>query len=156
MTAKKSAAQPAPDEVLMPDMAHKLFLAYRDMPAPRSYTALAEREGTTRYRIARMARQYDWAGRLAKYDAEFRKTFDAVTIDDTVKARAEQLEQIRRAMRTLGKRMASPGFGGRGLRAKDVVSCFKVLALLDRLYTGQSTENVQAMEAHEKALDELE
>lgn len=142
-----------PDSHRMPPHIFNLFCRFRDMRPRRNMRVFAEQEGMSHEYIRRLSSIHKWPVLIRNFDHFVQSRIVALDIDSTSQARAEQLARVRTGIITLGNQLLDEAFG-LNMKDKDLVTAFRDLIVIDRLLTGQTTENVGT--SHESALDELD
>ena len=132
----------------------QVFCAYQGMEH-RSLEKLSKIVGVPYSTLRTWSSKYGWRDKVRAFDADVQKrSIEAATVD-IVQIRANQLRGIRKGVDSLLAIIGKPRFGGK-MTQKDIVSATRELVTLDRLLSGESTENTSVTKSHEDALDELE
>ena len=150
----EDTARGLPDSHRMPPHIFAMFCQYRDMPR-RNLKVLAEDVGLSHWHLRRISSKHNWRERIRDFDRFVQERVTALDIDETAEARRQQLSRVRTGIISLGNQLLDERFG-LYMKDKDLVSSFTDLVKLDRLLTGESTENTQQLKSHEDALDELD
>lgn len=136
------------------DMAEQAFQMYYAMGGKRSQENVANKLKIPMHRVKQWSTALGWRSRISKLDNATQKRVDSATISDTARTRIRQIKSVRKAQAKIEKQMRTKHFGIGN--TKDTVNAYKDLIAIDRLLTGETTENVGVTKTHEDALNELE